>query len=420
MKESTLSQKIMILILCVGVLAYMAVYLVIGFTDELVTTTAYTYSVNLGTEASALIVREETVLKDSGGYVDMVLGEGEKTARGQAVALIYSNPSALDTRQDIRTLTAEIEQLKYALSTGTQSTDTSRLDSMVIDSIVSLRALAAGGDLTALEDSALNLRTMVFRRDYSFGDTDAAADLAQLIRDKESQLATLTGSLNQVSKSVYAPVAGVFSGIVDGYESLISPGQLSSLTPAELDGLLSRSPGGSQTEVGKVITDSTWYLAALFDGENEYDLREGNTYTISFSHDYYGDVDMKLERLESAQNQTMAVFSCRTHLRDTTLLRVQTVDIVTSRLEGIRIPRKALRVETEKVTTEDGRTVSQNHYVVYTVVGEQAERQEVEVLYTGDTYYLVRPINEASASRLRAGDLVILSTAGIFDGKVVR
>lgn len=419
MKESTLATKIMILVLCIGVLAYMGGKLFTGFQEDLATTTAYTYSVDIGTEAAALIVREETVLSDSGAYVDMVKSEGEKASKGEAVALIYSDPSALDTRQSIRTLTAEIEQLKYALSTGTQSTDTTKLDALVIESMVNLRGLTASGDLSSLEDSALNLRTMVFRRDFSYGDTEAAADLAQIIRDKESQLATLQRSLNQVARSVYAPASGVFSGEVDGYETLITPEMLSTLTIGELDGLLSRRTTDS-TAAGKLITSSTWYLAALFEGENVYNLKEGSTYTISFSHDYYGDVNMKLERIETSGEHTMAIFSCRSHLGETTLLRVQTIDIVTQQVTGIRIPRKALRVETEEVTREDGTTYAQNHYGVFTVVGKQSEWQEVEVLYTGDTFYLVRPLDETASTRLRAGDTVILSSSGIFDGKVVR
>lgn len=420
MKESTLATKIMILVLCVGVLAYMAVYLFTGFRDDLATTVAYAYSVDIGSEASALIVREETVLSDSGSYVDMVLNEGEKAARGDAVALIYSDPSALDTRQDIRNLSAEIEQLKHALYAGTESTDTTKLDSAVIDSIISLRSLAASGDLTALEDSALNLRTMVFRRDYSFGDTDAAADLARHIQEKESQLATLQKSLNQVARTVYAPAAGTFSGTVDGYETLISPDGLDSLTIAGLEDLISRTQAPKSGTAGKLITDSTWYLAAVFEGENVHNLKEGRTYTVSFSHDYYGDVPMTLERIETDGARTMAIFSARTHMKDTTLLRVQTVDIVTQQIEGIRVPRKALRVETHEVTLDNGKTVSRNSYGVYTIVGTQAEWQEVEVLYTGDTFYLVRPVDTDASVRLRAGDTVILSSSGIFDGKVVR
>ena len=134
---------------------------------------------------------------------------------------------------------------------------------------------------------------------------------------------------------------------------------------------------------------------------------------------------MTLERIETGGGQTLAVFSARSHLADTTLLRVQTVDIVTEQVEGIRIPRKALRVQTVDMETDGGSgtdpvTVQKNVYGVYTVVGTQAEWQEVEVLYTGDTFYLVQPVNEDSAVRLRAGDEVILNSSGIYDGKVVR
>lgn len=420
MKESTLATKIMIAVLCAGVLLYLALYFVLGFREELATTVAYNYTVDVGHEAAAVIVREETVLPGSASYVDLVLSEGERAAAGEAVALLYSDPSALNTRQEIRSLTAEITQLQYALSTGTQSVDSAKLDQQVVGSIVALRALAASGDLSTLEDSALNLRTMVFQRDYAYGDTGAAQQVAQLIRDKQDRLAGLERSLSQVSQTVYAPSSGVFSGEADGYETLITPDMLSGLTISQLSDLLDTGAPARPNAVGKLITDSTWYLAALFQGENDLALTEGHRYTVSFSHDYYGDVVMTLERVETGNGQTMAIFSSSSHLGDTTLLRVQTVDIVARQLTGIRIPRRALRVRTETVTDENGDTTQVNHYGVYTVVGSQAEWQEVNVLYTGDSFYLTEPVDMTKTSRLRAGDTVILTSTGLYDGKVVR
>lgn len=421
MKESTLATKIMIGLLCAGVLVYLALYFLLGFQEELATTTAYTYSVNQGAEATGVLVREERVLSGSGGYVELVPSEGEKTAAGDAVALVYSDASALSTQQAIQTLRAEIEQLQYALSTGTQSVDVSRLDGQVVSSIVSLRALAASGDLSDLEDSALNLRTMVFQRDYAYGDTGAAQDISQLIADKQSQLSTLNTSLSQVAQTIYAPVPGIFSGQVDGCESL-TPDLLDALTAQQLSAWMDTAAAPAAPEpnaIGKLITNSTWYFAALLPGGDQLQLTQGNTYTVSFSSDFYGNVDMTLERIVPGEEQTLAIFSAHSHLSDTTLLRIQTVDVVTDTVEGIRVPRRALRVETEDVEQEDGSVKQQNTYVVYTVVGRQAERKEVEVVYTGDTFYLLRPVDDSS-TRLRAGDEVILNTSDIYDGKVVR
>ena len=420
MRESIFTTRVMIAILCLGVAVYIAVSVVRDWEEPLVTTYAYSYTQDVGTEATGLFVRRETVLPDSvGSYVDHILSEGEKAAAGQAVALLYSDPSALATRQSIRALRAEIEQLEYALASGTQTADVSRLDTQVLSSITALRGLAARGDLSTLEEYTLNLRTLVFKRDYAYGDTAAAGQLQQLIEDKQSQLQQLTSSLVQVSRTVYAPKTGVFSSSVDGWEAAVSPDMLDDLTVESLSALLDRKPADSEGAVGKLITESTWYFAALLPG-TDTGLREGSTYTISFSGDYYGQIPMLLERVALEGDQTLAVFSCRSHLADTTLLRVQTVDVVIRQLEGIRVPRKALRIETETVTGDDGSTREINHYKVYTVIRSQSWGQEVEVLYTDDDFYLVRPMDTAASHRLRAGDEVILSSSEIYDGKVVR
>lgn len=133
---------------------------------------------------------------------------------------------------------------------------------------------------------------------------------------------------------------------------------------------------------------------------------------------------MELDRVSLEGEQTLAIFSCRSHLADTTLLRAQTVDVVIHHLEGIRVPRKALRVETVDEPLEsgnpDGPTRQVNRYKVYIVERSQAWGREVEILYTDENFYLVRPVDPAAAKRLRAGDEIILNSSGIYDGKVVR
>ena len=419
MKESTVATKVMIAILCLGVTVYLTVYFVRGWGDDLATTYAYTYSLDVGQEATGILVRAETPLTGSGGYMDQIVSEGAKAAKGDPVVLLYSDPAALNTRQSIRSLTAEIQQLQYAQSSGGQNTDAARLDAQVISSIVSLRSLAAGGDLTLLEDSALNLRSMVFRRDYSYGSPEAASQLAQLIADKQSQLDQLNRSLNQVSTTIYAPASGVFSAGVDGWEGVVAPDMLDGLTADGLDALLSERHSPAPNAVGKLVTGSTWYFAALLEG-TDTGLQSGRQYTLSFSGDYFGQIKMTLDRISLEEDRTLAIFSCRSHLADTAMLRIQTVDVVIRQIEGIRIPRKALRVVTETVTDEDGAAREENRYGVFTVVSSQAEWQEVEVLYTDDTYYLVRPASADASKRLRAGDEVILNSSGIYSGKVVR
>ena len=420
MKENTLVNKVIIGVICLAVILYFAVYLALGFRNDLVTTTAYAYSVDVGTQASALLVRQEQVLSTSGQYVDILLDEGEKVAKGGKIALIHASQDSLDSRQTIQGLEAEIQQLEYSLSTGTQTTNSSRLDEEVLSSMVAIRSLTSTGDLSTLEDSSLHLRTMVFQRDYVYGNTQAANQIGQLIQDKQKELDALNASLSQASQTITAPTSGYFSGEVDGFESLVTPQMLSFLTISQLSDLLAQEPAADQTALGKVVTDSTWDLAALIDQEPVSGLLEGQSYQIAYSHDYYGTISMDLERLVSENGQTMAIFSTDTHISDTTLLRTQTVDIISQQLEGIRIPRQALRVLTETVTDEDGNESQVNSYGVFTVVGTQAEWQEVKVLHSDDSFYLVEPVDETASSRLRAGDEIILNSTQVSDGMVVR
>ncbi len=424
MKESNLIFKVLIAVLAMGVVIYMAIYFFHGFGPGLVTANAYLHQHDIGTQAQAILIRDEQVLSGSDGYLDLLLAEGERVAQGKPVAMVYHDPSVLSTRQSIRNLEIELQQLEYTLSSSAQGNNAAQVDKQLAQAVVRLRTLSASGDLSSLEDPALELRASVLQRDYTYGGDSQASQLSGLIAEKQNHLAQLNRSLGQVSRTILAPASGVFSGETDGWESILRPDMLDKLTIDQLSSLMSQTASPDPAAAGKVITGSTWYLAALIPGDSP-NLREGWTYPVAFSNGYYGQIDMKLERIVLGEGQTMAIFSCRSHLSDTTFLRMQMVDIILQQMEGIRIPRKALRVETvtvEETDEETGDSVTKevNRYKVYTVIGSQAEEQEVDILYTGDTYYLVQPVNPSASRRLRPGDEIILSPADVYPGMVVR
>ena len=111
---------------------------------------------------------------------------------------------------------------------------------------------------------------------------------------------------------------------------------------------------------------------------------------------------MTVEYISPEENGYRAVvFSCNTNLSDVLSMRRQEAELIFSQESGLRIPRQALRVR------DDGTTF------VYVQTGLQAEAREVELLHDFGDYYMVRGQN------LRAGDEVIVSGKGLFDGKVV-
>ena len=424
MKQPSLIMKIIMAVLLVGIVVYFGIYLVRSYQGGVTTVLAYEDTVDVGLEATGLLVREETVLTSSSAsssLVDLTPAEGEKVSAGGVVATLYSSSSGLDTKQQIRTLESELEQLQYVLNSSGAASDAAKLDADILSAIAGLHASIAQGDLSNLEDDALELRTLVFKRDYTYGDTDAAASINALIQEKTVQLGQLRSALGSVSTTLYAPASGVFSGVVDGYESLLSPDLLETVTPSQLLELQRQHPQEDANAVGKLITSATWYFATVLSESDAADLREGRTYTLSFSHDWSGQADMTLDRISDPEDGKVAVvFSCREHLSETTLLRAQTVDVVTESLTGLRVPRQALRVLTETETDEEGQEVEVSVTGVFVAVGSESEFKPVNVLWQDDTTYLVEPADPNDSHRLNAGDEVLISTTGLYDGKVIR
>lgn len=434
MKQPSLIMKIVMSVLLVGVVVYFGIYLLRSYQGGVRTVLTYADSVNAGVEATGVLVREERVLTSSAAsvqLVDLTPAEGEKVAAGGTVATLYASASDLETRQLIRELETEIEQLQYVLNSSGDSSDTAKLDAEILSAIAGFHSSAALGDLSDLEDDALELRTLIFKRDYAFDEGSAAAAVSTAIREKNSQLAQLRAALGSVTTTLYAPQPGIFSGVVDGYESVLTPAALTDLTPSRFSSLIAQKAAVSDSAVGKLITSTTWYFTAVVSAEDVSGLREDETYAVLFSHDWSGTVHMTLEHISDAEDgDVVLVFSCRTNLSDTTLLRQQTVEVVTSALTGLRIPRQALRTVTQTVTDkETGETEEVVVTGVYAAVGAKAEFKPVTVLWQDDDSFLVAPADPLNsnastarqeAERLQDGDEVIISTSGLYDGKVIR
>lgn len=427
MKQGTLNSKIVILALLAAVLVYLGVSAWQSFRDPFTTAATYSYTVDDSVEITGFLVREEQVLSNTGGVVELVPQEGEKVAKGGTVALLYQDSSGLEQKEQLQQLQLEKEQLEYALErSDVGGGDSGQLSQQVLDAIVSLRASVAEGNLTGLESQAMELKSLIYKREYAYTDTeeeggDSAADLQAALDSVNSQISALSAQAAQSTSRITASQSGTFSGYVDGYESLLTPAMLETVTPSQLTQLAKDRPQEDTTAVGKLITDTTWYFACALSEEDAARLVEGRKVTVRFSRDWSGEVSMTIERVGDPENgQCTVVLSSDKYLADTTLLRRQTVELVFDSITGVRVPKEAIRVEQRTVTDEETGEESQASVTgVYTLVGEQAEFKPVNILKQGDTFTLVEAA-DSSKKALRPGDIVIVAAEDLYDGKVIQ
>lgn len=416
MKEGTLITKIAMIFIA-GVLAvYFGAHLWQSAANPLRTTFAYTYTVNDSVEADGFLVRQEQVISGRSGIVNVTLREGEKVGQGQTVALVYKDDQALRRQEEIRQLELQIELLQYALSQTDEGAGTAELEEDIIQAVLELRADVSAGDFDRLEDQVLELKKTLLKRDYTYGQGGSADQLKQL----SSQLRTLTSQASRDTSAVTAERPGTYSAQVDGYESLLTPETAASMTPSQLAQLAEREVQEDTTALGKLITKSTWYFVTAVDQAVAARVSEGETLTVRFTGDFSRDVEMTVSSVGAVEDgQAVLLLSSDRYLADTTLLRQQTVEIIFRQYTGLRIPKAALRMETQTVTDQaTGQTTTKTVTGVYAVVNGSAEFKEVETLTEGTQFYVVKPLG-SERTMLRAGDEVIVQGKDLYDGKDV-
>lgn len=405
--------------IAVALVIYFGFYVAKVFSEPYTTALAYTYTSNDSAEAVGILVRQETVLPAQTGIVDVTRSEGEKVGVGQSVAQVYRDSQAQTNQADLEALADQIQLLEYS-SDGGGVDSAAKLDENILQAVTALHAASGVGDYNQLEDQVRTLKSTVLKRGYVYGNGLGSEELTQKLNDLKSQYAALKQQTSSSTSSVRAPQSGVFSTLVDGYETAVTPQTVFQLTPSSLSALLAGQGKESGGGVGKLITATRWYFASALPVSVAERLKEGSTATLRFTGDFDQDIDMRVDQIGEAEgDKSVVVFSTDRYLSQTTLLRQQTAELIFNSWSGLRIPKQALRMEKSTYTDkETGQEVQNNRLGVYALLGGRAEFKTVEVVTEGDDYYVVRSTTDESDA-LRAGDEVIVRATELYDGQLL-
>ncbi len=422
MKNTSLSTKLLMAAVVLTVLVYFGMNLMSYFTDPFSTTVAYEYTDRDALTISGYVVREEQTLTAEGEYVYFSRSEGERVSRGGSVALTYASQQALDDANTVRDLEDQLDQLLYARSLADGIHSTVSLDDDVDAALTAFHTARASGALTAIGDAGGAVRSAILRHSYAYTGTD---ELDRSILALKEQITALSADLGGSTTAVRTPKSGLFSSLVDGYESVLTVEKLDSMTPEDFRAI---TPGSAEG-VGKMVYGSKWYFVTLLQTKDAKKLAKGDYVTLRFQTGFDRDISMKVERISAEDGgQKLVVLSSGEGLSLTTLLRRQNAQLVFESYTGIRVPRSAVRIVWEPVTDENGEVVlaadgtekTQQVYGVYCLWGNSARFKRVEILWQEDEYMLVRSLQENDTlRRLRPGDQVITAAADLYDGKVI-
>ena len=147
------------------------------------------------------------------------------------MAAVFADQASLDLQTELASLENRIEQLQYAQEAALGVEITQKLDAQINNSILTYRAALAADRLQDAEKQGDALRTQVMKRDFSVSGTE---DLKTQLQELQAQRKTLQSRAAGSVRRITAPVAGLYSAVVDGYETVLTPESLEALTPSSL------------------------------------------------------------------------------------------------------------------------------------------------------------------------------------------
>lgn len=431
MKSGSLATKLLLAAVMLAVVIYFGINMAAYFMDPFTTTIAYDFVSDNAVTVSGYVVRTETVLGGEGELIYVSRREGEKVARDGVVAQIYTDADALADANALRSMNEQMDQLIYARSLVSSTQSTLRLDEEVSESLVDFRAALAAGDHALSGGEGEALRSAVLKRSYAYSGT---GELDSAIAQLQKRISALSAGTNTGVTRVTAPMGGLFSGLVDGYETVLLPELLGEMTPSDYREITPADDSG----VGKIITGTKWYYVCLMRVSDMGRMKAGDTVRLRFQSGLDRDLEMTVERVSDEDaGQRLVVMSSEKHLDLTTQLRHQNAQVIFDSYTGIRVPRAAVRILWNDVLDENGQPVLNSDWTakqeqvtgVYCLWGTTARFKPVDILWQEEEYLLVAPSEKGLSAyttdtaregrRLRSGDEVIIAAQELYDGKVI-
>ena len=397
MKRTDTLIKLVSLLLFGALLAYMGVYVYRSLTNNVRTAPAVFVSLDENAIISGIIIRQETLIQSDEKYVSTIVENGQMVSAGEPIAVIYSGEEALSRAAKIRELELEKQYISSVLDGQASAESLSDRDSSIKDALISLAASSARHDTDSLTTSSVNLSSLVIENtQIHTTEVDLNLVSAELDRLRQSALSD--------TSEITVSFPGLFSAAPDGYE-YVTPDMLSGLTPSALSELEASAHELSDDVRGKIASSFEWFYAASVSESDSKRIEAGDTVSLDFGRYCSSSLSAKVISISSAQNGECAVvFRCTQAISEMLAVRRASAEIIFDSHEGIRVPKQA-------VLSDEGGPY------VYTLTGLQAEKKYISVVWEADEYFLAAVGTKADS--LRAGNDIILTTKGVYDGKIM-
>lgn len=337
--------------------------------------------------ATGYIIREETVVKGNNYKNGMVQikTEGERVAKNEAIFRYYSNGEE-NLKNKIADLDSKIDEAiagKKELFTGS---DVKAIEKQIEEKIASL---VNTNNLQTIREAKKEISSGVTKKAKIAGDYSPAGSYLKKLIDERKKY---ENQLNSGAEYLKAPISGVVSYKVDGYEDIFSPKDFSNLSEETLKKLDIKTGQvvADSLESGKIINNFGCYVACILNSKQAKEAKLGSKVKIRLPNN--AEVSSSIEYISHEEDSTILVLKLTEQVQELVSYRKISFDIIWWSHSGKKVPNGAIGKE-QKGDNEIS-------YVIRTRAGYQ-DKILIKVTKQNERYSIVE--NYSNAELLELG-----------------
>lgn len=372
---------------------------------KITTETTYNYGYDAEIPFEGVILRDETVIYNSGsGVLGYEHEDGVKAGKSTVIARRYKNDGDVAYLREIEQLKEQISMLESAETLiGTDNSQLEAISAQINESHSRMVDNILDGDFSSASSERSKLLCAMCKREITLKESGGYAEKKIELQNKISELQSMiSGDVQEIT----AGGTGYFVSSVDGYEGEFGYSDIDKMTEETIAEVIERpTKSGAKNAIGKLISDFHWRAAAVIENEKMFGIYEGGQATLrvgSEQRQYETEV-VSVKNL--GNGKSIYIFEGDNFVSNAVESRVASFKLVVKSYGGLRVPRTALHYDENE---QRG---------VFVLRGQTLVFKKVEVVYWGEGYVICSQVKDDGYLKLY--DKIVVEGMDLYDGKVI-
>ncbi len=336
--QATLVLIIFILVICIF---YSIVNLLIQPSDVFVIENGKIYDeeTNIG-----YVVRDETLVSNNeyeNGIVT-IKPEGARVAKGESVFRYCSaNEEKLEAK--ISELDKEIQKAIEGQNTNIYSTDIQLLEKQIEEKLLLIQTT---NELDEIAEYKSEISSYMIRKAKIAGELSPSGSYINKLITQRSEYEQ---ELNAGQKYISAPISGIVSYKIDGYEESLKVDNLDSINKDTLNSIKLKTGQlvSSSQEKGKVVNNFYCYIATILSSDNAMRAKEGDVIKLRLSNSH--EISAEIVKISGfVDGEAVFIFKITQDVEYLIGYRKISIDVIWWNESGLKVPNSSIITEEDK------------------------------------------------------------------------